>query len=144
MNYWIFKCNPEKYYLDTRLQDSQSAITWRVTRYKDKIVVGDIAFMWQTGKKRGIRAVMKITKSPEIIDEMPQETQYWKAPTTNEYRVSGTLIHRCDLISSELLKTIKDLENLQAFGGNGYNQGTNFQVTQNEGKILMDITGAKE
>ena len=58
MSHWIFKANPEKYRIDERLKDVEPKISWRVTRYKDEIQKGDIAFIWRTGTNRGICAVM--------------------------------------------------------------------------------------
>ena len=70
MNYWIFKCSPEKYDIDRRMKDPESRITWLVTRYKDEIENGDIAFLWQTGSDRGIIGAMAVDSSPRLIDEM--------------------------------------------------------------------------
>ncbi len=51
MNYWIFKCNPDKYRIDDRLEDPEEIITWQITRYKENIAPGDLAFIWKTGNE---------------------------------------------------------------------------------------------
>ena len=59
MSYWIFKYNPEKYRLQERLADPNPTITWTITRYRDQISPGDTIFVWETGRNRGIRAVLR-------------------------------------------------------------------------------------
>jgi predicted RNA-binding protein with PUA-like domain len=73
MNYWIFKCNPKQYMIDERLEDQEPRTTWQITRYKEKITLGDVAFIWKTGNERGICAVISIDSYPIEIPELEQE-----------------------------------------------------------------------
>ena len=138
MNYWIFKCDPNLYRLSERMEDSNPEISWTVTRYKNEIQSGDIAFLWQTGSRRGIYAVMMIETAPQDIPELLSEQPYWNNSDKKTYsRVIGKLIYRRFYLSSLKLKQIEDLASLSVF--HGVKQGTNFRVTQNEGAVLMSI-----
>jgi hypothetical protein len=72
MNYWIFKCNPQHYQLEKRLADTEPRATWRVSRYHDEIQTGDIAFIWETGRRR-IRATIRIVSQPKEMPELKHE-----------------------------------------------------------------------
>ena len=138
MNYWIFKANTEKYQLDNRLKDPDLNTTWRITRYREQIKAGDIAFIWRAGSPRGICALMQIESDPSIIDEIKLENYYLiekiQKPT---WRVKGRFIKRFALIDSKVLKLTAGLENLSVF--HGFQQATNFIVSQTEAKIILSM-----
>ncbi len=138
MSYWIFKCDPKKYRLGDRLDELEDEkTTWLVTRYKNDIAPGDTAFLMETGLKRAIRAVMRIDSSPQTTPELEHEQAYWtERDTENRCRVTGTLTHRVDLPIADL-KTVGALEQLSIF--RGFQQGTNFKVSTDEGLKLMEL-----
>lgn len=143
MSYWIFKTNPDHYRLDGRLKDANPKISWKVTRYKDEIQKGDIAFIWRTGNKRGICAVMRINTNPAEMKELESEQKYHvERDVKIMLRVEGTFTHRFDCISHKELRNIPNLKNLSVFSGN--QQATNFKVTDEEGKILMELLEARQ
>jgi predicted RNA-binding protein with PUA-like domain len=138
MAFWIFKCNPARFRLEDRLADPNPVTTWTVTRYRDEIGPGDTAFLWVTGVKRGIRGVMSIDQPPRLMAELPSEQQYWNEPDTDELlRVVGSLTHRNLDISAAELRDTPGLENLSMF--HGFQQGTNFEVSDAEGQIIMNL-----
>lgn len=138
MNYWIFKCNPTAYLLDDRRRDKEEKITWRVTRYNSEIQAGDLAFIWKTGKDRGICAVMQIESDPKEMPDYEHEDGYKIVLDNNlKVRVEGKIIRWVECISAYTLKSIDGLQNLSVFSG--YQQTTNFRVTQEEGLILMKL-----
>ncbi|MBA4373905.1 MAG: hypothetical protein C0402_13735 [Thermodesulfovibrio sp.] len=138
MNYWIFKANPAQYRLAERLKDAEKQISWRVTRYKDEIQKGDTFFIWRTGAERGICAVARIDTNPAEMKELESEQKYnVERDIKIIMRVLGTLTHRFDRISPQELKNISGLENLSVFSG--FQQATNFRVTDQEGEILMKL-----
>ncbi len=143
MSYWIFKANPDQYHLDARLKDADPKISWRVTRYKDEIRKGDRAFIWRTGTERGICAVMRIDTDPTEMKELESEQKYHTERDVEVLlRVEGTLTHRFDCLPHQELRKIPGLENLSVFSG--YQQTTNFKVTDEEGKILMELVEAQQ
>lgn len=139
MAYWIFKSNPELFHIDERLKDDEPITNWKVSRYKDEIQIGDIAFIWRTGPKRGIVAVMEITSKPKEMHELDHEQKYWEIPDTKLItRVNGIFKYRLKhYISHKKLKQIPELGNLSVF--HGFQQHTTFRVNEPEGKILMAL-----
>src|SRR5205814_10709826 len=138
MRYWIFKCNPKKYRIDDRLKDPEKRITWKVTRYKDQIQKGDVAFIWRSGPKRGICAVMRIDCNAIEIKDIETEVKYYIDADSGEIpRVKGTLTHRFQCIPAQDLKNIQGLKHLSVFSG--YQQTTNFKVTNEQGNTLMKL-----
>lgn len=138
MAFWIFKCNPARYRLEDRLADPQPKITWTVSQHRDEIGPGDTAFLWVTGKHRGIRAVIQIDEGPRLMAELPSEQPYWDEPDTEELlRVVGTFTHRNLDLPAATLRDTPGLENLSMF--HGFQQATNFAVTPDEGAILLAL-----
>ena len=139
MNYWIFKCNPKRYNIDLRLaRNTEDQITWSANQYEKEIAAGDIAFIWRTGRKWGIYAVMQIEESPRKRADLESERRYYLDYDVGEcMRVLGRLTHRLKGIHAKELKNTPGLENLSALYG--FRQGTNFRVTPEEGRILMSL-----
>ena len=142
MKYWIFKCDPEKYNLTSRLKDPVPTLTWRATRYRDEIKAGDIAFIWETGEQRGIRGVLRVDSDPDDIVEMLSEHQYSAKPDTGtSCRVTATLTDRTASLSAHKLRTVQGLEHMSVF--EGVQQGTNFRVSECEARILAKLLQAQ-
>jgi len=138
MSYWIFKCNPDEYRIDERLKDPEPKITWRVTRYKDEIKKGDIAFIWRTGDNRGICAIIRIESDPREMEELDSEQKYnFERDIRVRMRIEGRFTNRFGCVSHKELRNIQGLESLSVFSG--YQQTTNFRVTDEEGKILLKL-----
>lgn len=140
MAFWIFKCNPDKYRLEDRLSDRNPSLTWSVTRYRDKIAAGDTVFLWITGDQRGIRAVMRVEEPPGLMAELESEQTYWAARDERvSWRVMCRLVQRkVNLVHSEL-RNVEGLAELSVF--TGFQQATNFPVTNAQGMILMRLAG---
>jgi hypothetical protein len=136
MNWWIFKCNPSCYRLDERLSDPEPLTTWLVSRYRERIAAGDLAFIWQTGAERAIRATIRIDSSPEDIPELASEQKYQHTPDIKiACRVRATFLRRDLNLSAANLMTLPGLKNLSVF--HGFQQTTNFEVTSDEAAILL-------
>jgi hypothetical protein len=143
MSYWIFKANPELYDIDSRLKDKTPETTWRVSRYKDEIKPGDIAFIWRCGKDRGICGYIKVTSYPNMMVEIRNELRYYiiKQPhppvmeSGPELMVDGVFQCRGPFIHHSVLRKTPGLGNLCVF--HGFQAATNFKVTQAEGRIIM-------
>lgn len=141
MAFWIFKCNPAQYRLSDRLvEEPNDATTWTVRQHRNKIGPGDIAFLWETGPKGGIRAVIEIDSAPAEMFELVHEQSYWSTPDTERrLRVLGTLIRRNIHLTRGGLREVPGLENLSVF--HGFQQMTNFPVSAEEGAILLRMVG---
>lgn len=137
MSYWIFKCNPAYYRLADRLNDPTTDITWLVSRYKSDIAPGDIAFLMETGPNRCIRAVMNIDSAPQDLPELEHEQRYWSERDTEvKCRVIGTITHRGELLISDI-RSLEGLAELSIL--KGFQQGTNFRVSTEEGLLLLKL-----
>ncbi|MCI0456794.1 MAG: EVE domain-containing protein, partial [Gemmataceae bacterium] len=138
MAFWIFKCSPAKYRLSDRLADPNPTVSWRVTRYHHEIGPDDTVFLGETGRNRGIRAVMRLDDSPRERPELETEQPYDIEPDTQTmWRVLGTLTHRDVKLSHATLREVPGLENLSVF--HGWQQATNFPVTPEQGVILLRL-----
>ena len=144
MNYWIFKGNPEKFHVEKRLDDAdpEPHTTWRVNQHQNEVQVGDIAFIWVTGSKRGIRAIMEVTSAPDLMAELESEEKYYidleKDPVM---RVSGIFRKRFALISSKTLRSLPSLAGLSVF--HSYTRMTNYKITKQEGEYLQQYIDAE-
>jgi 5-methylcytosine-specific restriction enzyme A len=138
MAFWLFKYRPDRYRLADRMVDPNPVITWTVTRFRNDIRPGDTAFLWETGRRRGIRAVMRVDEPPRDMAELETEQAYWAAPDRDIHaHVVGTLIHRNIDLPVDRIRVVPGLEQLCVF--HGIQQATNFAVTDAEGAILMAL-----
>jgi predicted RNA-binding protein with PUA-like domain len=139
VSYWIFKANPERFRIEARLKDPQPKTTWLVTRYRDQVKPGDVAFIWSAGRAPEILAVMRVDSLPEVRDDLDSERIYWadSRDAKPRVRVLGTFTHRGPRLPSTRLKVVRGLEKLSVF--HGWQQATNFPVTDQEAAILMRL-----
>jgi EVE domain len=134
---WIFKCDPKLYRLSDRLSDPNNMISWLVTKYRNEIQPSDMVFLMETGPKRAILAVMRVDEAPQEREELESEQTYWVSrDTERRCRVLGTITKRVDLPIEEL-KGVEGLEHLSIL--EGFQQGTNFKVTEAEAEILLKM-----
>jgi len=137
MQYWIFKCNQDRYDLEARLQDPNPTITWNVTRYQKKIKKGDIVMLWVSGKNPGIKATFKIDTLPIEMAEIESEKSYWKEEDEPiRDRVIGTLRKKRGFVPISDIKLIALLRKMSIFG---YSGATNYLITEDQGKVLLKM-----
>ncbi len=140
MNYWIFKCNPERYLLEDRLADPEPSTTWRISRYRDRVQADDVAFIWETGSHRRIRATIRVDSSPQDMPELESELRFQTVPDTKiDCRVYATYLRRDLRIPATELRVVAGLEGLSVF--HGYQQTTVFRVTSEEAAVLLRVIG---
>ena len=132
MNYWIFKSNPDIYDVESSILAGNPPRGWKVSRYRNEIKSGDLIFLWRTGNNRGIVALFESTSDPYYIPPNPNEP-YW----SDLYKVDVHLRKHFAVLDADFLKQLPGLQNLSTF--HGYQAGTNFKVTAEEGKILMKL-----
>lgn len=49
---WIFQGNPDRFDVDAYLAGGADRITWQVSKYADKIHIGDLAYLWRAAGKK--------------------------------------------------------------------------------------------
>jgi hypothetical protein len=75
MNAWLWKCDP-MLWNDTRnlsryeavekcLEHKSKRVYWATPEYKEKVKVGDRAFIWRTGAGGGIVAAGTVAEKPQ-------------------------------------------------------------------------------
>jgi len=145
MNYWLFQCNPKLYRIEDRLNDPNPKITWKVSRYQNEIKCGDIAFIWRAGDERGVVGAMRLQSDPHLMREIESELPFrigeGEYEEEKQIMVKAELIARTNLPADEL-RTVRELKRLSLL--HPPYQGTNFRVSQTEGRMLMELIGGQK
>lgn len=135
-NVWMFQANPKLFNLEHQLQvEGLEAIdAWKVAVFKDKMQPGDIALLWQAGKRAGIYAIAELTGpvfevTVETADEFVEAGGH-KVP------MRITQILDVPVTKARLLEE-KSLANLHILKAPF---GTNFKVTAEEWAVIEPLT----
>ncbi len=138
-NYWVFQANPKYYNLIGAVNELKE-ISWRVSRYKEMIRVGDIVYLWEAGKDAGIVAVGKIVSIHAAISTFDEEIKFIRKDETKDAPHSSSLGARISIeqvlsnrIEKQQLLNNPLLLNMQILR---QPQGTNFKVTPEEALAL--------
>ncbi|MFH2067676.1 MAG: EVE domain-containing protein [Pseudomonadota bacterium] len=126
-SYWMFQANPKYYDIDQALQDRVD-FKWMVKRYKDRIKVGDVAYIWKSGNGGGIVAVTKVISELKLYDDVEQE-DVPRVPLKT-LKVLEKPILRADLKEHSILSNLLIIKSPQ---------GTNYPVTEEEAEAIEKI-----
>lgn len=133
---WMFQANPKLFDLEHQLQvEGFDAIdAWKVAIFKDKMHPGDIALLWQAGKKAGIYAIAELTGpvfevTADTADDFVEAGGH-KVPLRIT-RILETPISKAQLHAEEALANLHILK--APFG-------TNFRVTLDEWAVIEPLT----
>jgi hypothetical protein len=118
---------------------SDNKVSWKVAQHGDEIGPGDAAFIWQTGKDRGIYGMVQIEDSPHEFSANERKDRFSRVPETDDYGVMTTITNRKIRLSHKLLRSTPGLEKLSVLQGGRIQMGTNFSVTLDEAKILLSL-----
>lgn len=138
-SYWIFQSNPKYYDLEKDLEgiteEGMANFNWTVNQYANQIHIGDVAYLWTSGKDAGILAGATVMSDPyytsdvegEFISDKKKEEgkQQWV-----DLRIDYILperIRRDDLIDHPTLGSMQIIRRPQ---------GTNFIITNEEAEAL--------
>lgn len=105
---WVLSCNPKKWdvfgYIESagRLPDS-----WSISRYRDRVSVGDTVVFWLTGRRAGVYAVGIVTDEPRrdnvdasrLGDDAGSGDWEWFLPIALELDLFDAPILRSDLVT---------------------------------------------
>ena len=85
MEYWILQHNPQLLPADIPHPGDvpQNRDYWHISRYGDEVGVGDVAFIWHAGAKRGIYGVSTIVSVPP---HTPEANEQIRRLTENDAR----------------------------------------------------------
>jgi hypothetical protein len=139
---WIFQANP-KYYDLVGAANELERISWKISRYKEYIHVGDIVYLWEAGNKAGIVAVGKIDSIHAAITTPNEEMKFVRGAENRDEDLipffgalvsieHGLLdrIEKQELFNDPVLRSMQILRQPQ---------GTNFKVTPEEAQALNDL-----
>ncbi|MEB3309662.1 MAG: EVE domain-containing protein [Snowella sp.] len=141
MQYWLFQGNP-KYYRIVDAIRSLDSMPWLVTRYADKMQVGDGVLIWIAGPDAGIYAIAEIVETPKILDTIP-DLEYWTTPVSAKKdkpraqlrflrKLLGQPLRKHELKQDRILK---DLLVIKA------PNSTNFKVTPEQWERIYQLKG---
>jgi MoxR-like ATPase len=136
---WIFQANPARYQIDAALRGVEE-IEWTVSRYRDRVQVGDRVYIWRSGAEGGVVAVG--TVGSPVTEKLPrkEERRYWiEEDTEIRPRVN---IRVSEVLSSPLLRsdlqqdhTLSELPILR------FANQTVFEVTPAQDARLRELIG---
>ena len=136
-NAWLFQANPKIFNLERELKmlSNEALASWRVTRYRDEIKVGDNVLLWQSGKEAGVYALAVITGP--VTPATPEEIEASEDIKSTNYMapIQITEIFDSPILKTDLLET-GYFENMQVFRNA---QGTNFRVSEAEWAALKEL-----
>lgn len=141
---WIFQTNPLRYGVlkalsNTSLNDGIKC--WQINQHGKEIKSGDMAFIWMSGKNSGIYAVAEVISDPEVMKDLPEDDKFWVSDEDkNQARLRVKMKIRGTFLNNPLfrvkIKATPGFENLSILK---YFQGTNFPVTRDEYKKLVEM-----
>ena len=126
MNYWIFQAIPERYDLREKLVEGRK-VTWYATRYRSRMLPGDIVFFWLGGPEdiRGIYGWGRLTSSPYIKPE-------WESYGVDVRYEKRLKSH----VSIGKIKSVSDLQGLLILR---IPQATNFLLSTQEARAITNL-----
>ena len=138
MNYWLLCCDPEGYRLGERLRDPDPRITWRVTRYHDDIAAGDLAFVWLTGGRRGICAVLHVISSAEVVDHLePDDVDCVDVEIGPVYALETAVVGRGFFLSANSLRAHTALAEMSIFSDAQH--ATEYHLSRPEALKILEL-----
>ncbi len=147
MSTWIFQANPDLFDIDAYLATWPSEFPWLVTRYADRITIGDTVYLWRNrGKHKaepGIIAEGVITAPAEPRAERPDARRFWYEGITEADAITPRALLRPVRVAAqrEVLRrdwlegdpVLRDLPNLKMAAG------TNYPVTEEQADRLRAL-----
>lgn len=142
MKYWLLCCDPEGYPLDERLRDPDPRMTWRVTRYHDHIAAGDLAFVWVTGPHRGIRAVLHVISSAEVVDQTgPDDVDCVDVEIGPVYVLEAAVVARGSFLSATSLRARPVLAEMSIFSDTQH--ATEYHLSRPEALEILELLAVR-
>ena len=141
-NTWIFQGSPQIYDVKSAIQ-SLDNFHWSIRQHKAKVQIGDLIYIWASGPDGGLLGTGIVETEVQEVEEHESEKKFWiKQPEEGiearvrikKIKVFEEPIRRSDLTNEP---TLAQLSLLRA------PQGTNFAVTEQEARILEQMTAQR-
>lgn len=81
---WLIQYSPEQWDFDQFLSDGNRELAFKVGQFLDEISIGDIVYMWKSGKNGGFVAKGKISQPPIDGGNHDATLRYYKGPVDEE------------------------------------------------------------
>jgi hypothetical protein len=141
VKYWLVCCDPDRYPLDERLRDPDPRMRWRVTRYHDDIAAGDLAFVWLTGARRGISAVLHVFSSAEVVDRLaPSDVDCVDVEIGPIYVIEAAVVAHGTFVAAQVLREQPALAEMSIFSGAQH--ATEYHVSRMEAMKILELMSA--
>ena len=141
---WIFQANPSYYDIRSAVRHLPEQ-TWLVAQHRDRITVGDRAYMWESGPEGGIVATGEVVDGPALGLFSADENRFMRKTekvAREQLRVKLRIQKVLDpLLSRRVISSQPKLKKLSIFK---MAQGTNFEVTPEEARVLEGLIGDGE
>jgi hypothetical protein len=138
VKYWLMCCDPKRYPLDERLRDPNPRMTWRVTRYHDDMAAGDLAFVWLTGSRRGIAAVLHVLSSAEVVDRPePSDVDCVDVEIGPTYVIETAVVARGFHLSARAVKEEPTLSEMSIFSETQH--ATEYHLSRMEALKILEL-----
>lgn len=138
-NTWIFQANPRIYDIEkamTKIQD----ISWSISRFKERVKVGDKVYIWVAGKESGIIATAVITSSPAMIQQSAEDLAFYIKPELQNSELPRVNIRIQSIVSPKLTKeNIKQYAILKELHIIKHPNGTNFYVSPEQSNVIETL-----
>ena len=149
---WIFQGNPQQYDLDGFFQTQPTEFTWLVSRYRDRVAVGDQVFVWRAAggegaDASGVVAEAVVIEAPTVRLDFNFELPFGRGVENSKPEHRAVLRAVRTANKREMLKRdwFHDDPVLKSLSILRFASATNFQVTEEEAARLNALwlrTGA--
>lgn len=136
-SYWLFQANPERYDLAKELKEQSAGDVdnWMVSRFRDEMHEGDPVILWQAGPQAGIYALGELRGAP--YERKPADQFFENGDESTGWAVDFTItdildppIKKADILGHPVLGALNVIKSPQ---------GTNFRVTAEQWKALLEL-----
>lgn len=138
-NTWIFQANPRIYDIEKAVKNIDD-MSWPISRYKDRIRIGDKVFIWVAGKESGIIATAVITSNPAMIPQSDKELAFYIKQELQDSELPRVNISIRSIVNRKLTReNIKKHAVLKKLHIIKNPIGINFYVSSEQSKVIETL-----
>lgn len=147
MQSWIFQGNPKRFDIDDYLSRYSEQIYWHTPILRNRISIGDRAYIWRAGSESGVVAIGEVTElpTPAHLVEYPEclADDLWRSepPDPEDYK-TGIGLSDVRLSSEEFMIRRGEISNDRRFSQSQLIRAGNasvFEVNREQDQLLQDL-----
>lgn len=136
---WIFQSNPSFHDLGSML-GHKSEFTWLAVQHTDRMRIGDLVFLWESGPNAGILALATIASRPALLEEDADEKHFNLVEDKFAGRRLRVRLKVAKVLEKRLLrKQIMDVPELANLSILKFANNTNFVVKEDEKDAILSL-----